>query len=121
MDSPCDGLVVETEDGRPDHAPGAADREHPAGNHVVIRCAGARILLAHLLSGSVRVRAGDTVVAGQPIGQVGNSGNTIEPHLHIGAVQDDGDGSRAPGVAVPVTFGGRFLSVNSLVQRHRAR
>ena len=41
------------------------------------------ILLAHMLRQSVRVRVGDAVSAGDYLGDVGNSGNTIGPHLHI--------------------------------------
>jgi murein DD-endopeptidase MepM/ murein hydrolase activator NlpD len=39
-------------------------------------------LLAHLRRGSVAVRPGATVAAGQKLGECGNSGNTSEPHLH---------------------------------------
>ncbi|WP_407520762.1 M23 family metallopeptidase [Methylobacterium oryzisoli] len=37
----------------------------------------------HLAKGSVRVRPGETVTAGQPIAQVGFSGATEFPHLHL--------------------------------------
>ena len=39
---------------------------------------------AHMKRGSVRVRRGQRVRAGQRIGLVGNSGNTTVPHLHFG-------------------------------------
>ena len=38
---------------------------------------------AHLQPGSVRVRAGDRVAAGQELGRLGNTGNTSAPHLHF--------------------------------------
>ncbi len=38
---------------------------------------------AHLKPGSVRVRAGDSVHVGQPLGLLGSSGNSTEPHLHF--------------------------------------
>ena len=38
--------------------------------------------LAHMKMGSVRVKTGDTVKAGQVIGLLGNSGNSDAPHLH---------------------------------------
>lgn len=42
-------------------------------------------MVGHLREGSVAVTTGDRVRAGQVIGQVGNSGNTAEPHVHIQA------------------------------------
>lgn len=54
------------------------------GNHVVIDHGdGTFSAYAHLKRGSVAVRPGDRVGAGQKIGQVGNSGNSSEPHLHF--------------------------------------
>ena len=38
---------------------------------------------AHLKPGSVRVRVGQRVRAGQVLGQLGNSGETSGPHLHF--------------------------------------
>jgi murein DD-endopeptidase MepM/ murein hydrolase activator NlpD len=40
-------------------------------------------LYAHMKPGSIRVHAGETVTPGQVLGLVGNSGNTIAPHLHF--------------------------------------
>jgi murein DD-endopeptidase MepM/ murein hydrolase activator NlpD len=39
--------------------------------------------LAHLRRGSLRVRPGDRVAAGQQLAECGNSGNSTEPHLHF--------------------------------------
>lgn len=105
--SPCDGPIVAAVNELPDHIPPATDREHPAGNHVVIACEGVNVLLAHLQNGSVTVQAGDRVTTGQPLGRVGNSGNTSEPHLHIHAVRGDSGGALA-GDGVPILFEGRF-------------
>ncbi|CAI6023194.1 M23 family metallopeptidase [Cohnella sp. JJ-181] len=63
---------------------GRVNAEQPAGNMVAIRHANGEITtLAHLKRGSVKVKAGDRVAAGQPIGQCGNSGESTEPHMHI--------------------------------------
>lgn len=60
------------------------------GNHVVIEVedGGRWVTLAHLRRGSVTVRPGDRVAAGQPVGQVGNSGNSSEPHVHLQVTDD---------------------------------
>lgn len=54
------------------------------GNHIVLDLGGGvYAALAHLRRGSVRVRPGDRVAAGQPLAECGNSGNSSEPHLHF--------------------------------------
>ncbi len=56
----------------------------PLGNYVIIRHAGGEFShSAHLKQGSVRVKAGDAVKQGQVIGQLGQTGNSTEPHLHF--------------------------------------
>ena len=45
--------------------------------------AGHYALYAHLRPGSVAVRPGRRVSAGELLGRVGNSGNTSQPHLHF--------------------------------------
>lgn len=53
------------------------------GNHVTIRADdGSFALVAHLKRGTVRVRIGDRVQAGEQIAECGNSGNSSEPHVH---------------------------------------
>jgi hypothetical protein len=80
------------------------------GNHVVIRLAdGTHAVCAHLRRGSVRVRSGEQVRAGQEIGECGNSGNTTEPHLHCQR-QDVADPAFA--VGLPWTLAGRRLPEN---------
>lgn len=54
------------------------------GNFVIIDHGdGEYSLYAHLQPGSVRVKPGDMVKAGQPIARLGSSGNSTEPHLHF--------------------------------------
>ena len=40
-------------------------------------------LYAHLRAGSIKVKPGDRVKLGQVMAHVGNSGNTLAPHLHF--------------------------------------
>jgi murein DD-endopeptidase MepM/ murein hydrolase activator NlpD len=54
------------------------------GNHVVIEHAqGEHSVYAHMKAGSLKVKVGDRVEAGQALGAVGTSGNSTEPHLHF--------------------------------------
>ena len=56
----------------------------PCGNHVVLDLGNEEYLfIAHLQTGSVKVKPGDHVKAGDAMGLCGNSGNSSEPHLHI--------------------------------------
>jgi len=107
--SPCTGQVQDVVSSRPEYAPPKRDEERPAGNHVVLQCNGVRVYLAHLMPGGVTVDSGSVVTTGTPLGRVGNSGNSTEPHLHIHATR--------AGEGVPLTFNGRFLVRNSLVWR----
>lgn len=84
----ADGEVVEMLDGLPNQVPGklpdSIDLAQADGNHVILKLAsGPYALYAHLKPGSVRVKRGDRIRAGQVLGLVGNSGNTSEPHLHF--------------------------------------
>jgi len=122
--SPCEGVVVNVENAREDIAPHHGNRPRtggrrppPAGNHIIIRQGDVRIFLSHLLKGSVLPSAGDTLSEGQPIGRVGNSGNTSEPHLHMHAEKVSGEDVSKSGRGVPMLFDGRFLVRNSLVRR----
>ncbi len=55
-----------------------------AGNAVVIDHGDDEFsMYLHLQPGSVRVKSGDRVSAGQAIGKLGSSGNSTEPHLHF--------------------------------------
>ena len=113
--SPCAGNVIRAVDGLPDLAPPARDPQNPAGNHVVLECHHVRVLLAHLKEESLLVARGEYVETGQHLGQVGNSGNTSEPHLHIHA--ESGLGEILTGEGIPITLDGRFLVRNSLIPR----
>ena len=53
-------------------------------NHVILDLDnGIYAVFAHLKRGSIRVRRGEHVQAGQQIAECGNSGNTSEPHVHF--------------------------------------
>lgn len=84
----ADARVASVVDGMPEQTPGTfpenislADAD---GNNVVLDLGGGRFALyAHLQPGSLRVRPGDRVTRGQVLGLVGNTGNSLAPHLHF--------------------------------------
>jgi len=86
--SVADARVVSVVDGRPEQTPGQYPEDIPLeeadGNAVILDLGGGRYALyAHLQPGSLRVRTGDQVQRGQVLGLVGNSGNSVAPHLHF--------------------------------------
>jgi len=113
--SPCDGVVAEAVDDLPDQIPPRPDPANPAGNHVVIACRGVEVLLAHLRRGSVRVTAGQSVTVDDPLGEVGNSGNTSEPHLHIHAERANRTETSEEKQGVPLSFEGTYPVRNTVL------
>lgn len=83
-----DGRVISVLDGLPEQVPGRDPTGLPlnqyAGNHVVQDLGdGNYALYAHIKTGTVAVKPGDRLTAGQVIGNVGNTGNSTAPHLHF--------------------------------------
>lgn len=113
--APCAGEVALAVDDRPDMTVPLVDEGYPVGNHVLLRCDGIDILLGHFRQGSVRVAIGDSVIVDQQIGEVGNSGETGEPHLHIHAQLPCTPALPFSGTPVPIRFQGRFLVRNDIV------
>ncbi len=91
--APCPGMVVRAEGDWPDYNVPDSDQVNRLGNHVILRCGEAEIVFAHMRHGSVAVRPGDGVQVGDPLGEVGNSGASTEPHLHIHAQRPAPEGA----------------------------
>ena len=114
--APCYGPVDALADTYPDLVPPNRDTTHKAGNYVLLRCAtDAYVLLAHLKHGSIVVTEGDTVAAGDLLGEVGNSGNSWEPHLHIHAQRGRGEATVLDADPRPMTFHGRYPVRNDVL------
>ncbi len=84
----ADALVVLVIDGEPEQIPGNYPTNIPLdkadGNAVILDLGGHRYALyAHMQPGSIKVRSGEKVHLGQVIGLVGDTGNSIVPHLHF--------------------------------------
>ena len=79
------GRVLAVRDGVADNAPGAPlPSASQCGNRVAIDHGDHWITdYCHLERGTLKVKVGDMVQAGQPIAQVGLTGGTEFPHLHM--------------------------------------
>jgi hypothetical protein len=84
----ADAVVAAVIDGLPEQTPG----KYPAnisldeadGNSVILDLGEQRYAMyAHMKPGSIRVHKGESVKLGQVIGLVGNTGNSVAPHLHF--------------------------------------
>lgn len=90
-----DGTVSKVRDGEIDSWKSEADLEQvkkdkkECGNAVLTDHGnGWQTLNCHMKKGSLTVKPGDVVKAGDKIGQVGLSGMTQFPHLHFGVIHD---------------------------------
>jgi len=81
--APADGRVVAARGDFPDRPPGHPGRSDEANFVVIEHAGGVRSRLLHLRQGSLLVRPGDRVRAGQVLAATGNSGGSDEPHLHL--------------------------------------
>lgn len=84
----ADGTVVGAIDDLPEQTPGTFPENIPLseadGNSVVLDLGGGFFAnYAHMQPGSLRVQVGDRVSRGDVLGLVGNSGNSVAPHLHF--------------------------------------
>jgi hypothetical protein len=84
----ADGPVVGVMEGLPEQVAGKSPTGLPldqyGGNHIVQDIGGGNYAFyAHLKTGSVKVKVGDQLTAGQVIAALGNTGNSDAPHLHF--------------------------------------
>ena len=107
--SPIDGKILIVVDKYADLIPPKSDVENIAGNHILIESNGVEIILAHFKKGSIVVKVGDIVTTNTLLGQVGNTGNTSEPHLHIHAEKGDKANTILNGIAIPFTINKQYL------------
>ena len=62
-----------------------------------------------LQKGSTNVKPGDKVTTSTLLGQIGNTGNTSEPHLHIHAEKGGEPNTILNGKGIPFTINATFL------------
>ncbi len=85
-----DGKIVAMLDGVPDNTPESPKfateltLANVGGNFIAEEIGGGRyVMYAHLKPGSLVVKPGDRVIAGETIARLGNTGSSTEPHLHL--------------------------------------
>lgn len=96
--SPVSGRIVSVVD----HVDELGPLLPATGNAIVIEpdgYPGYRLEVGHCRPGSLLVQRGDRVQIGQPVAQVGTSGLSTEPHLHLQV-------TNPAGIGVPVVFSG---------------
>jgi murein DD-endopeptidase MepM/ murein hydrolase activator NlpD/urea transporter len=92
--SPAYGQVWRVVNGVPDNTPGSTNVAANWGNCVVIKLFEGRFaLVAHLKPGSVAVLPGAWVKPGDLLGHCGNSGRSMQPHIHMHVQTSDEPGS----------------------------
>lgn len=86
----ADGRISDLKDGLPENAGSneqstrAITLDNLVGNYLMLDLGHGRFALyAHLQPGSLQVKLGDKVKAGQVLARLGNSGNSDAPHLHF--------------------------------------
>lgn|SRR5215469_16746033 len=86
----ADGKIMEVKDGVAENIPNSGKIavemrwDTIAGNHIIEDFGNGRYAAyAHLRPGSITVKVGDSVHAGDVIAHLGNTGNSSEPHLHF--------------------------------------
>lgn len=109
LHAPCDSTVVAAEGDWPDFEVPQEDPVNRLGNHVILHCGAAWIVLAHMRQGSVTVAPGEGVTTGTRLGEVGNSGASTEPHLHIHAQRPGTSEAPISGEPLALRIDGRFL------------
>jgi hypothetical protein len=85
----ADGTVVSVHDGMADQTPFVfmvpKSKADYGGNNLILEIApNVFAWYAHLRQDSITVKVGDAVKAGTPIAQLGNTGPSEGPHLHLG-------------------------------------
>ncbi len=115
--APCSGNVLQAIDGLPEMTIPTIDAINRSGNHVILRCGDIDVLLAHFRPQSLSVQTGMAVQIGDRLAEVGNSGASDEPHLHIHAQHRGSSIAPLSGDPLPMRFDGRFLIRSDRVTR----
>lgn len=93
----ADGEVYSVKEGYPDYPLGEFGEFWNANMVCIVHAGGEQTIYGHLQKGSIAVKKGQKVKAGEMIARAGNSGSSMSPHLHWQMMDRDG-------IGLPMTF-----------------
>lgn len=117
--SPINGFVKYIYNNSEDHDAGNLIKHKGAKSNIIELQTdeGYKVVLAHLLINSMKVKVGDSVVKGQPIALVGNSGYSKAPHLHIHSYKTFISNNGLQGESIIISFDGKVLEKNDIIKK----
>ena len=115
--APCDGVVTRAYGDNPDNIPPNMQRGPKNTNLVLIETPDYYVFMGHLKNGSVFVKEGDTVKTGYPLGRVGNSGFSTEPHLHIQVHKNEKERTWYQSTPLYILFNGKGYLLNEVIKK----
>lgn len=115
--SPCAGRVIRAYGGDPDNIPPNMKRGPKNTNMVLVDAGDYVVFMGHLRQGSVVVKEGDEVKRGTPLGCVGNSGFSTEPHLHIQVHRKEADRPWYASEPLYILFNGHGYLLNEMIRK----
>jgi murein DD-endopeptidase MepM/ murein hydrolase activator NlpD len=113
--SPMEGKVVKVENNINDNEPYIGKYPYNTGNTIVIQNGIYYFLLGHLKKGSVIVKEGDLVKRSDLLGQVGNSGFSERPHLHMQLIVSNSE-NYWTGIGVCIQYEGKNIYKNRIIK-----
>ncbi len=117
--SPCDGLILRARDENPDNIPPSRERGPSNTNQLLIQNDSCYVFMGHLRYKGVFVTEGSYVKKGQPLALVGNSGFSLEPHLHIQAHRNTGKAEWYREEPLHIEFDGRSYLMFEVIRPKR--
>jgi hypothetical protein len=112
---PMAGQVVKVENNIDDNEPFIGHYPYNTGNTVVIRDGNYYFLLGHLKKGSIGVALGETLKQNDLIGQIGNSGFSERPHLHMQLIESKSE-NYWKGKGICIRYKGQNLYKNRMIE-----
>ncbi|MGX5819886.1 peptidoglycan DD-metalloendopeptidase family protein [Chitinophaga lutea] len=113
--SPCNGVVFRAYGENPDNIPPNMQRGPKNTNMVLIDAGDYYVFMGHLRQNGVFVKEGDEVKTGIPLGMVGNSGFSTEPHLHIQVHKKEAGKAWYASTPLYILFNGKGYLLNEMI------